>query len=289
MRSRNSVTRTGCAVAGVLVAAVVVAGCSGTFTGGGTPAARALPSTSPTQPTYSGMVDIGEGRLYLECRGAGSPTVVFESGDESDTTEWRKVLPVVSRSTKACAYDRLGNGRSTPPTQDCRTLVHLRGDLESLLRTARIEPPYVLVGTSGGGYLVGGYALAHPEDVAGMVIADTFPAIDVGTLPPEVREEIACGHPSNQEHRDFATVEHEVWDHRRQIGDIPLTLVTNDYSDLVGASAEQRTSVERQAGWLVLSPRGRQVVVTTGHEVPENEPDLLSREILAVVDAARQG
>ncbi len=228
--------------------------------------ARALPAPSPTQPTFSGMVDIGAWRLYVECRGSGSPTVVFESGDESDTTSWHQVLPVVSLTTNPCVYNRLGNGRSTSPAHECRTLAHLRGDLENRLRTARLDPPYVLVGTSGGGYLVGGYALAHPEDVVGMVIADTFPAIDVQTLPPEVR-----------------------WDHRRRIGDFPLTLVTNDYSGLAGANAEQRTSVEGQAGWLVLSPTGRQVLVMSGHDVPENEADLLAREIRAVVEEAREG
>jgi hypothetical protein len=42
-----------------------------------------------------------------------------------------------------------------------------------------------------------------------------------------------------------------------------------------------------QRGWLVLSPQARQVVVTSGHDVPDNEPDLVIREILRMLDAAR--
>ena len=42
--------------------------------------ARAAPPTvSVTQGDFAGLVDIGAGRrLYLECRGTGSPTVVLE-------------------------------------------------------------------------------------------------------------------------------------------------------------------------------------------------------------------
>ena len=33
-----------------------------------------------------------------------------------------------------------------------------------------------------------------------------------------------------------------------------------------------RENVEDQEGWLVLSPRAEQVVVTTGHAVEEQDP-----------------
>jgi hypothetical protein len=42
-----------------------------------------------------------------------------------------------------------------------------------------------------------------------------------------------------------------------------------------------------QRGWLVLSPLAQQVVVTSGHDVPENEPELTVREIFRVLAAAR--
>jgi hypothetical protein len=37
----------------------------------------------------------------------------------------------------------------------------------------------------------------------------------------------------------------------------------------------------------VLSPQARQIIVTSGHDVPGNEPDLLSSEVLRVLEAAR--
>src|ERR1700719_4702843 len=45
---------------------------------------KATPPDAATRE-FAGPVDIGNGRkIYLECRGAGSPTVIFESGYRND-------------------------------------------------------------------------------------------------------------------------------------------------------------------------------------------------------------
>src|ERR1700675_4879266 len=47
----------------------------------------AVPPAS--QGDFGGLVDIGGGRhIYLECRGAGSPTVVLEAGYRSSARVW---------------------------------------------------------------------------------------------------------------------------------------------------------------------------------------------------------
>jgi len=41
----------------------------------------------------AGLVDIGGGRrMYLECHGAGSPTVVLFSGKRNGAADWKKIL-----------------------------------------------------------------------------------------------------------------------------------------------------------------------------------------------------
>ena len=66
---------------------------------------------------FAGLVDIGAGRkMYLECSGSGSPTVILESGYRNDADIWSAELepgmsPVfsqVARFTRVCAYDRPG-------------------------------------------------------------------------------------------------------------------------------------------------------------------------------------
>lgn len=90
----------------------------------------------------------------------------------------------------------------------------------------------------------------------------------------------------NKEHRDYVAVELYAWTHRHRIGRIPMTVITNDYGDN-WENHEQKTNVTGQQGGLVLSPLARQIVVTSGHNVPETEADLTSREILRVLAAAR--
>lgn len=272
------------------VGLLVLAACGGGPTTGHTAQARTThsASTADSLSSRSGLVDIGGGRLvYAECAGTGSPTVLLESGDESDIFQWRLVYPNLARHARTCRYDRLGNGQSNTPT-GCRELTDLRADLENLLRALGESGPYELVGTSGGGYLMAGFAYAHPQSVVGMVLVETPHAIVRQQAPPELLAELRCDSPRNQERRDYVRVENDAWSQRHRIGLIPMTVITNDYGDNY-QNEEQRTNVAGQKGWLVLSPQSRQVVVTSGHDVPENEPELVIKEILRVRDAASGG
>jgi hypothetical protein len=119
-----------------------------------------------------------------------------------------------------------------------------------------------------------------------MVFVETMGAINTQNASAQELAELACDHPDNQERRDYASIEHEVWDNRRKIGDFPLTVISNDYGK-TASNEEKRTSVRAQRGWLALSPPGRQVVVTSGHHVPETEAELLVNEILRLFEQAR--
>ena len=100
--------------------------------------------------------------------------------------------------------------------------------------------------------------------------------------------EIACDAPGNIERRDYLAIEHEAWDNRHEIGDFPMTVISNDYGRTVLTGTDEYTNVEDQHDWLVLtSAEGRQVVVTSGHDVAGTEPRLVADEILAVLEAAR--
>lgn len=85
--------------------------------------ANALPV--PAAPgDFAGLVDIGDRKLYLECHGKGSPTVVLEAGYRSRSDIWSvdalepkgqrtMVMPGIARFTRVCTYDRPGTTLDT--------------------------------------------------------------------------------------------------------------------------------------------------------------------------------
>ena len=160
------------------------------------------PSTWPLTATsgdFADLVDIGGRRMFLQCQGQGSPTVVLEAGALSRSDIWARdltapegqrtmVLPGVAAFTRVCAYDRPGTigavdpdldplgplflpSRSDPVPQP-RTTQDLVADLRALLGAAGVPGPYVLVGHSMGGLAARLYASTYPEEVVGLVLVD---------------------------------------------------------------------------------------------------------------------
>ena len=108
----------------------------------------------------------------------------------------------------------------------------------------------MFVGASGGGYLAVGMAERHDDELAGIVLAETPQAIPA-EIAAEIEDEIACDAPTNVERRDYAAVEHAVWDDRHLIADVPVRIIT-DTSD-----ESEPGNAEIQEGWLVLSRKPR--------------------------------
>src|SRR5712692_385659 len=98
-------------------------------------------------------VDVGGRTLNIYCTGEGSPTVIFESGRTSPGYVWMPTQRGVSAFTRACWHDRAGLGWNDlgpdPSWGDAAAR-----DLHQLVRNAGLEPPFVLVGASFGGYII---------------------------------------------------------------------------------------------------------------------------------------
>jgi hypothetical protein len=161
-----------------------------------------------------------------------------------------------------------------------------------LLQAGEIPGPYVLVGTSGGGYITAGYAYAHPRHVAGMVFVDV--AAPFRNPPRAIVEDTDPDNPANVEKRDYLQVEKDAWNARKRIGDIPVRIISDDpsaatirQSPFPSERSAMRRNVAAQKGWLVLSPRAKQIVVHTGHAVEEANPELVIDGILNVIEQAR--
>jgi pimeloyl-ACP methyl ester carboxylesterase len=128
------------------------------------------------------LVPIGGRKLHVQCAGNGSPTVVFQAGGTGDSSEYTGLLPAIAEHTRACAYDRAGMGFSDPSDAPA-TASALTNDLEALLASARVAPPYVLVSSSGGGMTTELFARRHPDDVSGVVMLDAISGNMIDAMP----------------------------------------------------------------------------------------------------------
>src|SRR5215210_3676363 len=174
---------------GLLVALVALAATGATYQ------AVATAMDRQAYPAPGRLVDVGGYRLHIQCVGHGSPTVILESGLANISTDWAYVQPQVARETRACSYDRAGNGWSDrgPSPRDPHQIAR---ELHSLLDKGAIPGPYVLVGQSFGGMYVRMFAAEYPDDVVGMVLVDAshpdmwarMPAAVVARNQPTARQ-----------------------------------------------------------------------------------------------------
>lgn len=102
------------------------------------------------------------------------------------------------------------------------------------------------------------------------------------------------GSPREPRKPRLSAVEKDAWAARKEVGDIPITIITVKYSKahladspFASERAAMKANVQDQRGWLVLSPRAEQMVVDTSHAVEEDDPQLVIDAILDVVEAAR--
>ncbi len=123
-------------------------------------------------PPAGRLVDIGGRKIHLDCRGQGSPTVIFEAGlDSYSALSWAKVHDSVAAVTRACTYDRAGimwsEPKSTPQHADA-----VADDLHAVLTTAGEKGPFVLVAHSLGGPYSMAYTRKFGDQVVGLVFVD---------------------------------------------------------------------------------------------------------------------
>jgi pimeloyl-ACP methyl ester carboxylesterase len=144
--------------------------------------------------TRAGLVDIGGARkIFMECRGRGSPTVVLISGFFEAGWIWSyaltpddpvhqspidsfsagggnpqkldsAVIPSVAKFTRVCSYDRPNttrgkdiaderNGQVSTPVAQPHLLESDVADLRAVLTAAGESGPYVIVAHSYGGMI----------------------------------------------------------------------------------------------------------------------------------------
>jgi pimeloyl-ACP methyl ester carboxylesterase len=255
---------------------------------------------------FSGWFDIGGRRLFLRCTGHRSPTVVFEGGL---TTDWFALQNQVAPFTRVCSWDHPnGPWSRSDPAPTPRTARDFVTDLHALLRVAHVPGPYVLAGHSNGGLYTQLYASTHPRQVAGLVLIDAVhPAYHKRTLamlkplvPPEVWEAVRQD-AMTPDHRLLDPERVDIWTSERQtrvalrrspLRPMPLVVLTRGHPDVPGAPFVE----QQEALWLQLQrelaqlvPGSRHVITQSGHNIQDEQPELVLDAIRDVVLAVRAG
>jgi len=147
----------------VILSLIAVGGAAGTI--------MAATSSNPA-PTSGHTYLVNGNRLYLNCTGSGSPTVILFNGLGERTPSWAWVQANVSTTTRVCSFDRAGEGWSGGKAT-AQNGPQMASDAHALLAAAHVPGPYVVAGHSVGGTYALVYAEHYPSQIAGVALIDS--------------------------------------------------------------------------------------------------------------------
>jgi len=119
-------------------------------------------------------VDINGQKFRIKEFGTGKVTVIFESGMSDSLEAWGVIPDTVALFTHVFLYDRADIGKSDSSRQK-RTIPNMVSELKSILIHEKINPPYVLVGHSLGGYITRYFSSKYSADIKGLLLLDPAP------------------------------------------------------------------------------------------------------------------
>ena len=172
---------------------------------------------------------------YIDCRGAGSPTVVLESGLGTGAAGWGFVLERLAEAgVRVCSWDRPGIGNSEP--MGLHGAVELAEHLRATLDAAGERGRFVIVGHSLGGVYARVFAARYRDEVVGIALIDPYlpdvRPIELVNVEPALRDEWLAGLDATN--RQVAATEDLDWDAveaelaAASIDGLPLELVFVD-------------------------------------------------------------
>ncbi|KAI6829053.1 hypothetical protein KC332_g8504 [Hortaea werneckii] len=132
-------------------------------------------------PFHTSLVTISDNATRLNTtvqgppRRQNQPVIVFISGGFEGGYCWARVANLLAPNTRSVRFDQAGTGQSST-FHTPRSAENIAQELEALLQTIAVRPPYILVAHSYGGIVAREFLALHsvgPEGVVGMVLVDT--------------------------------------------------------------------------------------------------------------------
>lgn len=115
--------------------------------------------------------------IHYQLAGASGPSVVLlhEMGGSLDS--WDAVAPGLAESYRVLRYDQRGAGLTEKVRQQF-TNDDAVGDLEAMIKTLDLKPPYRFVSVAAAATQVLRFLERHPDQVASIVLCNPAPGVD---------------------------------------------------------------------------------------------------------------
>lgn len=230
------------------------------------------------------------------------PAIVLDSGGGEDHTQWKDIVPQLSKATgsQIITYDRAGLGGSdevkTP--WDGRAAA---SDLEAGLRELGVTRNVVLVSHSQAGEVATYFALANPGVLSGGVLVDAnvpqfFTDAEIQRLIAITTPQIEAlkKQPSTKSNRQLiATSEnfgptHQAYHKASWPDSVPVIYVASEKTPFDGSPQDAQRWRDAAAAFVKAGP-DRTLVTAQGstHEIPHDKPQIVVDEIKKMVAAHR--
>jgi pimeloyl-ACP methyl ester carboxylesterase len=219
------------------------------------------------------FVNIDGQKFRIKEYGTGELTVIFESGMSDSLEAWGAIPDTVALFSHVFLYDRADIGKSDTSRQK-RTIPNMVLELKSILKQENINPPYILVGHSLGGYITRYFASQYPDDVKGLLLLDPAPeAYWESMTKKELTKYIEGGtewyrtkHAPKYRKEWYQFIPNMAYMKNLKIpGDLPIILV----------SASESNWYKYHTKIISGFKNARHIVLTGGHYIHRNHPDLI--------------
>jgi pimeloyl-ACP methyl ester carboxylesterase len=239
---------------------------------------------SPAAGAAGQVIDAAGQSQWIDCQGAGSPTIVISSGLNADHRMWSKVLPAFRKLTRTCIYDRPGLGDSPSRRGSTMTDAGEQADeLRSLLSAAGESGPYVFVAHSYAGLIARAFAAENAADLAGMLLIDA--------VFPGIHRTYTSSYRGNW-HEGGTTIDMTASERATNggpdLGSLPLIVLTAGGSHPKGAN-DKRWNAEQSKAARLSSNSLHWYDARSGHVIQKDDPARVIAAVRRLVAAARTG
>lgn len=243
------------------------------------------------------MVDVDGQRFAVRVTGAQGPAVVMLSSAGGGHEQWEQ-LRMLLGDTLCVSHGRPGIDGSDPLPPDQqgvpRTASWAAGHLHALLHAAQIPQPYLLVGSSIGGWIADQFTAAWPGEVAGLLQVDatsitpiprahrneTFDDAEHGGITfswPATVAELAAAPPPVPRRAVVIS---------KAFGSVPLDVIERVWRPLTPAEVDHGWRA-CQVEWAERLHAVHIAANTAGHHIQIDQPELVAFAVRRVIAASR--